>query len=174
MEANQTVDLKELSAELAKLKARIADIDPALEASPAMRRRFVDRAGELAVALNAARELLSPVIVGKIDVTLGNPKSIAKFFTFNFISQPRLPLAAVVERRFYGAGVYAIYYEGKGEKAYQPLSGTETPIYVGKADPDEAYAETTEKQGEVLGKVPAHTFWKKVPAHTFCVFYGKV
>ena len=58
----------------------------------------------------------------------------------------------MIKERFYGAGVYAIYYHGKSVQAYQPLSGTETPIYVGKADPDAPYAETTEKQGEVLYK----------------------
>jgi hypothetical protein len=36
--------------------------------------------------------------------------------------------------RFDGAGVYAIYYRGKFP-GYRPISGTEVPIYVGKAIP---------------------------------------
>ncbi|MCH7885481.1 MAG: Eco29kI family restriction endonuclease, partial [Planctomycetes bacterium] len=36
--------------------------------------------------------------------------------------------------RFPGAGVYALYYNGNFP-AYAPIKGTETPIYVGKADP---------------------------------------
>lgn len=152
MSEDNVTNLKKLTAEMADLSKRIALIDKTVRGSLVEKKRFSERAGELVIALADAKNQLSPVKVGSIDVTLGNPKSIAKFFTFNFINKPRLPLAEVTGERFYGSGVYAIYYEGKAEKAYVPLSGTETPIYVGKADPAEAYAETTEAQGEALYK----------------------
>lgn len=57
-----------------------------------------------------------------------------KFFTDNFIARPMEPLSDVVTERFLGAGVYAIYYRGRSEMAYQPLSGTETPLYVGNVN----------------------------------------
>ena len=34
----------------------------------------------------------------------------------------------------YGPGIYALFYDGDHE-AYRPISGTEKPIYVGRADP---------------------------------------
>jgi hypothetical protein len=143
-------DMKSLIREMDQLKKKAEALHQDIDASSVVRKRFIQKAETLSLALTGARERLSPVRSGTIDVTLGNPKSIAKFFTFNFIAQPRCGLADVVENRFYGAGVYAIYYEGKSVEAYLRLSGTESPVYVGKADPDEAYAETTEEQGEAL------------------------
>lgn len=68
--------------------------------------------------------------------------------------------------KFYGSGIYAIYYTGKGFSAYAPLSGSETPIYVGKADPDDAYAETAVEQGLTLfGRLGEHA--KNVQAGGF-------
>jgi len=45
----------------------------------------------------------------------------------------RLPL----DTEFVGAGVYALFYNGDFE-AYKPVSGTDRPIYVGKAVPEGA------------------------------------
>ncbi|NEK66135.1 MAG: Eco29kI family restriction endonuclease, partial [Xanthomonas perforans] len=55
------------------------------------------------------------------------------------VAQDRVPLARIA--RTYGSGVYAIYYHGD-HPAYAAVSGTETPIYVGKADPKSADART--------------------------------
>jgi len=144
--------LKKLTKEIESLTDLLSNMEEEEETGAASKRRFVKSAGDLILELSRQRERLSPVRFGSIDVTLGNPKSIAKFFTFNFINQPRKPLEEVVGERFYGAGVYAIYYVGRDVEAYRPLSKTETPIYVGKADPAEAYAETTEEQGDALYK----------------------
>lgn len=51
--------------------------------------------------------------------------------------------------RMYGSGVYAIYYTGD-HPAYVRISGTETPIYVGKADPAEPEARNARAQGPRL------------------------
>ena len=144
--------LKDLTMEISGLAGRLQEVDAATPTSKATKRKFLKDAEQLMAALATARERLSPVKFGTIDITLGNPKSIAKFFTFNLVNSARLPLPEVLDKRFYGAGVYAIYYEGSDVKAYEKLSGTETPIYVGKADPAEPYAETTEGQGEALYK----------------------
>ena len=48
--------------------------------------------------------------------------------------------------KFYGSGVYALYYSGSFD-AYQPIVGTETPIYLGKADPAIPNATSPVKQG---------------------------
>jgi len=100
--------------------------------------------------LRRVREKISPIRFDAIDITLGRSDSVAKFFTFNFIRQEKQPLKDLAAHPFYGSGVYAIYYHGKGESAYQLLSGTETPIYIGKADPKIVYAESAEEQGSVL------------------------
>lgn len=112
--------------------------------------KFVDASGELIQELQRVREQISPVRFGSIGITLGRSDSIAKFFAFSFVNQDKRNLSELIATPFYGSGVYAIYYHGKDEKVYRPLSGTETPIYVGKADPKNAYAETVEAQGHVL------------------------
>ena len=113
-------------------------------------KRFVSESGLLINELHQARELVSPVRFGAIGITLGRSDSIAKFFAFSFTNKEKLVLDNLVDSPFYGAGVYAIYYHGNAEKAYRPLSGTETPIYVGKADPKNPQAETVEEQGQAL------------------------
>lgn len=47
---------------------------------------------------------------------------------------------------FYGSGVYFIYYNGD-YRLYEPLRGTETPIYVGQAAPANENARTPAEQG---------------------------
>jgi hypothetical protein len=70
------------------------------------------------------------------------------------LAQPRIPLADV--RPSYGSGVYAIYYEG-AHPLYRAISGTETPIYVGKADPAKDDASTPREQGARLtGRLLEH------------------
>ena len=51
--------------------------------------------------------------------------------------------------RFYGSGVYAIYYNGKFP-AYAGITKREHPIYVGKADPADPAAKTAMEQGDRL------------------------
>lgn len=87
------------------------------------------------------------------DVTLPDaffdptdPKLIGHFVALALIAQERRPLATL--GRFYGSGVYAIYYVGPAA-IYMPIAGTETPIYVGKADPG-GHAKTLIEQGTKL------------------------
>ena len=124
----------------------------------ALTRRFVAESGSLVGELHRLREQISPVRFGAIGITLGRSDSIAKFFAFSFTNQDKCPLDKLVNAPFYGAGVYAIYYHGKTEKAYRPLSCTETPIYVGKANPKNPHAETVEEQGQALyGRLNEHS-----------------
>jgi hypothetical protein len=111
---------------------------------------FVSESGSLISDLHHVREKVSPIRFGAIGITLGRSDSIAKFFAFSFTNQEKRALNKLIDSPFYGSGVYAIYYHGKAEKAYKPLSCTETPIYVGKADPKNPQAETVEEQGQAL------------------------
>ncbi len=63
------------------------------------------------------------------------------------IAQPRVPMELL--QPAYGAGVYAIYYNGD-HPAYSVISGSETPIYVGKADPLTTAATSPREQGAKL------------------------
>lgn len=133
---------------------------PKTTASPSNRivKRFVAESGLLVNELRDAREQVSPVRFGAIGITLGRSDSIAKFFAFSFTNQEKRVLAKLADFPFFGSGVYAIYYHGKAEKSYIPLSCTETPIYVGKADPRNPQAESVEEQGQALySRLKEHT-----------------
>ena len=117
-----------------------------------LRDKLIRESGLLASELEELRCQFSPSDLGSVRITLGRSDSIAKFFAFNFVNQDFRDLEELTESPFFGSGVYAIYYRGVGEVAYSPLSGTETPIYVGKANPENPYAETVEEQGRALFK----------------------
>ncbi len=78
-----------------------------------------------------------------------DPKIIGELIARNLLIQPKRPLPNVGERKFYGSGVYAIYYRG-AFSCYAPISSTENPIYVGKADPKSMHAQSVEDQGTGL------------------------
>lgn len=75
------------------------------------------------------------------------PKTAGRLVAIALLSQQRLPLEKVGQ--MYGSGCYALYYTGE-HPAYRLISGTETPIYVGKADPLNNEAETPQEQGARL------------------------
>lgn len=112
---------------------------------------------DIETRLHDIRRRLDPAKHEKIAISLGKPDALARFFAFNFVERKRLPLSILSEGRFYGSGVYAIYYVGANENSYAPLSGTETPIYVGKAVPARRDAETAYQQKDAL--------WKRLKEH---------
>ena len=63
------------------------------------------------------------------------------------IAQPRIKLAEIVPE--YGAGVYALYYTGD-HPLYASVSRTETPVYVGKADPARGAGNDVRSHGDTL------------------------
>jgi len=84
----------------------------------------------------------------------GDPDAAGRLVVLALLAQPRVPLGLIA--RTYGAGVYAIYYRGD-HPFYAPISGTETPIYVGKADPKASHARTAREQGDRLyGRLRDH------------------
>lgn len=83
-----------------------------------------------------------------------NPNVVGAFIAVALHAQPRVKLAAV--EKFYGAGVYALYYDGD-HPSYQPLVDTEHPIYTGKSDPVSPRAESPAAQGVKLsGRLQEH------------------
>ena len=83
-----------------------------------------------------------------------NPDTAGRLVALALLAQDRIPIARIA--RTYGSGVYALYYQGD-HPAYAAVSRTETPIYVGKADPKNANARTSREQGpQLYGRLADH------------------
>ncbi|MEZ5939292.1 MAG: Eco29kI family restriction endonuclease [Hyphomonadaceae bacterium] len=83
-----------------------------------------------------------------------DPQLVGRFVALALVAQPRVPMPDL--GRFYGSGVYAIYYRGPFEP-YAPISGTETPVYVGKVGPVMGGARTAREQGpKLIGRLMEH------------------
>ena len=117
-----------LTADLSEL------IETAATASPSstVRKRLDAELRELVGRVDAFLRELDPVHQPRFMFDPGNPAVVGRFIALAMISQPRVALNQV--ERFYGSGIYALYYDGDFS-AYVPIKGTEAPIYVGKADP---------------------------------------
>jgi hypothetical protein len=100
---------------------------------------------------------INPASVEEVKLTLSRSMELAKFFALKFIQQPRTKLSELESRPFYGSGVYALYYVGELVPAYSVIAKTETPVYIGKADPEVPFADTTREQGQEL--------WKRLREH---------
>jgi hypothetical protein len=99
--------------------------------------------------LNEFLGALDPIRQPASTFDPSNPEVVGRFVALALVAQPRHPLAAVQAQRFYGSGVYALYYTGSFP-AYRPLAGSETPIYVGQAAPAINNARTPREQGDRL------------------------
>jgi hypothetical protein len=83
-----------------------------------------------------------------------NPRTVGRFVGIALLAQQRHPVGSVPS--FYGSGVYALYYSGPFE-LYRAIVDTETPIYVGKADPANPSAKTPREQEQRLsGRLKDH------------------
>lgn len=109
---------------------------------------------EVIETLHQAYAALDP-IKEPIDVFDPAKPSIAgRLVALALVAQPLVPLSKL--DKMYGSGVYAIYYFGP-HPAYKKISGTETPIYVGKADPRSSEARTPREQGpQLYGRIKDH------------------
>jgi hypothetical protein len=122
--------------------------------SPAIVRRIREGLAAHADAVEAARSATDPIRLPQSTFDPADPKAIGRMVSIALIAQPLLPLSDV--RPAYGSGVYAIYYRGE-YRLYEGIAGSETPIYVGKADPANDDASTTREQGPKLtGRLMEH------------------
>lgn len=127
------------------LEAVLKIADPT--APPAISRRIREGLAAHAAALEAVRERTDPIRSPRGTFDPANPKVVGQMVAIALLAQVRLPLSHV--QPSYGSGVYAIYYEGS-HPLYRGISRTETPIYVGKADPANDDASTPREQGSRL------------------------
>ena len=115
--------------------------------SPTVRNRLKARLNTLISYGQTLLGELDPIRQPRVVFDPGDPAVVGRFTALAMIGQRREPLAAI--ERCYGSGIYALYYGGDFG-AYRPISGTETPIYVGKADPNTDTAKTPVAQGDRL------------------------
>jgi hypothetical protein len=140
----------EILAEIIRL-GHALPLDPTHYASltAPKRRRLRKELETLVIKLNGLAEALDRVRQPKHVLDPTNDEIIGKIIADALLVQEREKLEEAVKQPFYGAGVYALYYRGNFD-SYTPISGRDTPIYVGKADPDAMLALTPSAQGERL------------------------
>lgn len=135
--------------------------------------RYVDEIRKYAKRLDDAANDLDIVAQPKQIVDPNDPKFQAVVLALRFIQEERHPLSELTP--FYSSGVYALYYTGP-LLAYAPIAGSETPIYVGKADPDivsvrpidqgtRLYSRLVEhlRNNEKVGLDPTHFEYRYLP-----------
>lgn len=117
-------------------------------------RRIRDGLAAHAEAVEAARAATDPIRMPKATFDPADPKAIGRMVSIALLAQPLVRLDSV--KPAYGSGVYAIYYRGD-HPLYASITHTETPIYVGKADPASDDASTVREQGAKLtGRLLEH------------------
>lgn len=141
---------------LASLEAALASVISIAggDASNAILKRIREGLARHADAVEQARGKVDPVLVPASMFDPSDPKTVGRMVSIALLAQPRVPLDSI--KPTYGSGVYAIYYEG-AHPLYARIAGTETPIYVGKADPSSGDASTPREQGARLtGRLMEH------------------
>jgi len=123
-------------------------------ASDTVAKRIRDGLGDFARALEDARAETDKVKLPRTTFDPFEPKTVGRMVALALLAQPLVPLSSVPDS--YGSGIYAIYYTGT-HPLYSAIGGTETPIYVGKADPKEPDASNPREQGNKLtGRLREH------------------
>lgn len=141
----EVTPLEAMIKELRELAARIEGADSIDDERHAKKARLELEEVTRRLAEIAAKHdpVLRPLSI--FDPT--RPSTAGRIVALTMVAQERHPLAAIPD--FYGSGVYAIYYRGDFPP-YSALSGTEHPLYVGKADPGDAGASSAMEQGTKL------------------------
>lgn len=119
---------------------------------------------QISEMVHETRYCIDPAKHDIISISLGRPDALSRFFAFSFIERAQVGFESLADTKFYGSGVYALYYAGSEIEPYLPIAGTETPIYVGKAIPDDPSAETAFHQGAAI--------WKRLKEHLRSVKAG--
>jgi hypothetical protein len=147
--APDKIALEALDTALAQVLAAVGP-----EASPTVIRRVRDGLARHAEAIEGARGATDTIAMPRGTFDPSEPKTIGRMVSIALLAQPLMPLRSV--KSSYGSGVYAIYYAGD-HPLYARIARTETPIYVGKADPADGDASTPREQGAKLtGRLIEH------------------
>lgn len=138
--------LEQLAVRLKELSESLASQEPS--PLPPPRAKLVRKTiREAYDKLRKVMEDLDPIKHPGFVFDPSNPNVAGRIIGITMVAQARKPLASV--DRFYGSGVYALYYNGDFP-AYADISKREHPIYVGKADPADPASKTAMEQGDRL------------------------
>lgn len=135
-----------------RLRSTLDELDSAAgtQLPSSTQRREIDQSIRVLTArLNKLLRDLDPIKQPEAVFDPQNPALMGRFVALGMIAQPRKKMAQI--ESFYGSGVYAIYYNGDFPD-YRPIRKTETPIYVGKADPGTESAREPIEQGDRLSR----------------------
>jgi hypothetical protein len=121
--------------------------------TPPSRKTVLSKIEELRDELESISRSVDPVQLPDAFFDPSEPRLIGYFVALALISQDRRPLGGLP--KFYGSGVYAIYYTGDHD-LYAPISRTETPIYVGKADPPANATTVIQQEMKLHGRLDEH------------------
>lgn len=138
--------IEQLATQLKQLSNTIA-AEEAAGIPPQRAKRVRKTIAEAYEKLRKVMEDLDPIKHPGFVFDPANPNVAGRIVGITMIAQPRKPLAAI--DRFYGSGVYAIYYNGDFP-AYVGIAKREHPLYVGKADPADPASKTAMEQGDRL------------------------
>lgn len=142
------LDFDRLDRALRELLACIPDGTPNREGLSDSKAKKLAR--EIREAIERLRKLGQDIDAIRQPATVFDPyrpEVLGRFTGETMLAQVRHPMTDVTS--FYGSGVYALYYRGEF-RAYKPIKDTETPIYVGKANPASTLAASPEDQGAKL------------------------
>jgi len=146
--------LEELASQLKMLSETLEVEEGASQLPPPRAKRVRKTIHEAYETLRKVIENLDPIKQPSVMFDPSNPNVVGRVVGITMIAQARNPLANV--ERFYGSGVYAIYYNGDFP-AYASIAKREHPIYVGKADPAGQTSKTAMEQGDRLsGRLNEH------------------
>lgn len=132
---------------------QFAEMVRVAEMTAPSRKRVLAAISDMKKALLQLERNIDPIRLPDAFFDPSEPRLIGHFVALALLSQERLPLGAITP--FYGSGVYAIYYRGPAD-IYAPISGTETPIYVGKADPPTGAKTVVEQETKLFGRLNEH------------------
>lgn len=104
---------------------------------------------DIIAQLDHLLEIIDPIRKPSSVFDPGDPRVVGRFIALALVAQPRHRLSDLDQ--WYGSGIYALYYTGT-YPLYEPISNTETPIYVGKAAPQSPRARTPVEQGNRLSR----------------------
>ena len=148
------IDIAAIAVALRDLLVLLPEQIPERLAEDARLRRLRGEIDRTIIRLEELRRAIDPVAQPPLLFDPSDPRVVGTLIARTMLERPLVPLALLP--RFYGSGVYAIYYRG-GFDAYQPVQETNTPLYVGKADPATSSATTATQQGTRLwGRLNDH------------------
>ena len=111
-----------------------------------MRKMLQDIAATQEHLVQLEREL-DAILVPAHVFDLTNPETIGEVIVYKLEQQAKEQLSAI--QPFYGSGVYILYYHD-GLAAYEAITKTNCPIYVGSAGPETPNSASAKLQGTKL------------------------